>query len=434
MKLKINKASDLSSISVLPPHARRPSVVPSAAESSVFGKGQASQVRSQQQSQQSFSQGFSSQQMTYSQPSQSSLDEFVTHEHRLGSQERENSAKRLSSLPHINYTREENQLQLSKPSANYIRKWSVPENKYQITEELDHKIGMVETSLSRQGMILDSIQSDIMQVNRGTKEILMEMESLRPKIVSHDELLQLMNKGMEDLKASLEGTIKSMFEELRENTYQEDIRDLLSLVRAIPNKLEMCILRLQTDLSKTLAKEIQIIATHPDCHGQKHDSAPVDPPKIIALRPDCHGQKHETAPVDPPKGINDCNPPREVKFLNKDQKTTMLPKIEMGGWTTVKNNQTCMKQAIPDRSRKQNETFQQKIPIRSHKQKEAFQQGRECRITIESDEDIGAAFSCLLEENGKGICPLDDAKEESARILRKARRRKRKHFNTIIID
>ncbi|KAF3646342.1 putative anion transporter 2, chloroplastic-like [Capsicum annuum] len=273
MKLKINKASDLSSISVLPPHARRPSVVPSAAESSVFGKGQASQVRSQQQSQQSFSQGFSSQQMTYSQPSQSSLDEFVTHEHRLGSQERENSAKRLSSLPHINYTREENQLQLSKPSANYIRKWSVPENKYQITEELDHKIGMVETSLSRQGMILDSIQSDIMQVNRGTKEILMEMESLRPKIVSHDELLQLMNKGMEDLKASLEGTIKSMFEELRENTYQEDIRDLLSL----------------------------IIATHPDCHGQKHDSAPVDPPKIIALRPDCHGQKHETAPVDPPK-------------------------------------------------------------------------------------------------------------------------------------
>ncbi|PHT74530.1 hypothetical protein T459_21807 [Capsicum annuum] len=397
MKLKINKASDLSSISVLPPHARRPSVVPSAAESSVFGKGQASQVRSQQQSQQSFSQGFSSQQMTYSQPSQSSLDEFVTHEHRLGSQERENSAKRLSSLPHINYTREENQLQLSKPSANYIRKWSVPENKYQITEELDHKIGMVETSLSRQGMILDSIQSDIMQVNRGTKEILMEMESLRPKIVSHDELLQLMNKGMEDLKASLEGTIKSMFEELRENTYQEDIRDLLSLVRAIPNKLEML----------PSMVRLMLLLVYSYCL------------QIIALRPDCHGQKHETAPVDPPKGINDCNPPREVKFLNKDQKTTMLPKIEMGGWTTVKNNQTCMKQAIPDRSRKQNETFQQ---------------GRECRITIESDEDIGAAFSCLLEENGKGICPLDDAKEESARILRKARRRKRKHFNTIIID
>uniref|UniRef100_M0ZGU5 Uncharacterized protein n=1 Tax=Solanum tuberosum TaxID=4113 RepID=M0ZGU5_SOLTU len=265
MKLKMNKASDLSSISVLPPHARRPSVVPSAAESSVFGKSQPSQVRSQQQSQQSFSQGFSSQQAIYSQLSQSSLDDFVPNEQRLGSQERENSAKRMSCLPHINYTREETQMQLSKPSTNYLRKWSVPESKYQI-EELEHKIGMVETSLSRQGMILDSIQSDIMQVNRGTKEILMEMESLRPKLVSHDELLQLM---------------------------------------------------------------------------------------IISPRPDCHGKKHETAPVDPPKVINDCSLPREVKFLKK------------------------LRTGYP---------FQE----RGH------------RITIESDEDIDAGFSCLLEENGTG--------------------------------
>lgn len=65
------------------------------------------------------------------------------------------------------------------------------------------------------------------------------------------------NKGREDLKASMEETFKSMFEELRENKYQENIRDLSSLVRAMPNKLEMCILQLQTDLSKNLAKEIQ---------------------------------------------------------------------------------------------------------------------------------------------------------------------------------
>nr|XP_009629846.1 putative recombination initiation defects 3 isoform X1 [Nicotiana tomentosiformis]XP_009629847.1 putative recombination initiation defects 3 isoform X1 [Nicotiana tomentosiformis] len=427
MKLKINKASDLSSISVLPPHARRPSAVPSAAESSVFGKSQASQVRSQQQSQQSFSQirsqqqsqqsfsqGFSSQQPMYSQLSQSSLDEFAPNEQRLGSQERENSAKRMSCLPQINYTREESQMQLSKPSGNYMRKWSVPENKSQITEELEHKIGMVETSLSRLGMILDSVQSDIMQVNRGTKEILMEMESLRPKLAAHDELLQLMNKGREDLKASMEETFKSMFEELRENKYQENIRDLSSLVRAMPNKLETCILQLQTDLSKTLAKEIQ----------------------TASLRPDCPGQKHETALAVQPKGINDCFPPPEVKFLKnhqaclftssstmniKDQKTTMLPKTETGGWKTVKHDQTCVKQ---------------KISSRSHKQNKAFQQEREFGVTIESDEDIDTGFSCLLEENGSGagICPIEDAKEESARILRKARRRKRKHLNTIIID
>lgn len=34
----------------------------------------------------------------------------------------------------------------------------------------------METSLNRYGIILDSVQSDVMQVNRGTKEILMESE------------------------------------------------------------------------------------------------------------------------------------------------------------------------------------------------------------------------------------------------------------------
>ena len=33
---------------------------------------------------------------------------------------------------------------------------------------------MMETSLSRFGMILDSVQSDIMQVNKGTKELVLE--------------------------------------------------------------------------------------------------------------------------------------------------------------------------------------------------------------------------------------------------------------------
>ncbi|GMP61443.1 hypothetical protein CsSME_00023907 [Camellia sinensis var. sinensis] len=79
MKLKINKACDLSSISVLPPHARRSSNVQSGPESLVFGKNQASQLRSQP-SQQSFSQGVSSQHGTFSQLSQNSLDEFVTND------------------------------------------------------------------------------------------------------------------------------------------------------------------------------------------------------------------------------------------------------------------------------------------------------------------------------------------------------------------
>lgn len=46
----------------------------------------------------------------------------------------------------------------------------------QVSEELEQRFGMMETSLSRFGMMLDSIQSDIMQANRGTKEVFLESE------------------------------------------------------------------------------------------------------------------------------------------------------------------------------------------------------------------------------------------------------------------
>ncbi|XP_058088547.1 protein PAIR1-like isoform X1 [Magnolia sinica] len=75
MKLKINKACNLSSISVLPPHSRRGNAIPPGADTSVFGNSQgSSQFRSH--SQQSFSQG-----MSMSQLSQNSQEEIVTNEH-----------------------------------------------------------------------------------------------------------------------------------------------------------------------------------------------------------------------------------------------------------------------------------------------------------------------------------------------------------------
>ncbi|GLT60645.1 hypothetical protein SLA2020_334020 [Shorea laevis] len=115
MKLKINKACDLSSISVLPPHSRRSNTVPNGPQSS--------QLRSQP-SQQSFSLGFSPQPAFFSQISQNSFDEVLTTDLRFGSQERENSVKKVSCLPKINITREENQMPISRSSANQMRKWN----------------------------------------------------------------------------------------------------------------------------------------------------------------------------------------------------------------------------------------------------------------------------------------------------------------------
>lgn len=46
----------------------------------------------------------------------------------------------------------------------------------QVSEEVERRIGLMETSISRLGMILDSVQSDVMQVNRSVKEVLLGSE------------------------------------------------------------------------------------------------------------------------------------------------------------------------------------------------------------------------------------------------------------------
>ena len=43
---------------------------------------------------------------------------------RFGSQERENSAKKISCLPPPSCSREESQMQISRSSANLMRKWN----------------------------------------------------------------------------------------------------------------------------------------------------------------------------------------------------------------------------------------------------------------------------------------------------------------------
>lgn len=43
-----------------------------------------------------------------------------------------------------------------------------------MSEELEHRMGTIEGSLSKFGLMLESLQTDIMQVNKGTKELAMD--------------------------------------------------------------------------------------------------------------------------------------------------------------------------------------------------------------------------------------------------------------------
>ncbi|XP_058224140.1 putative recombination initiation defects 3 isoform X1 [Rhododendron vialii] len=412
MKLKINKACDLSSISVLPPHTRRSSIGPSGpGSSSVFGRSQASQLRSQP-SQHSFSQqGVSSQHGMFSQLSQNSLDEIVTNDQRISSQERENPVKKLSCLPPISYSLEESQMQVSRSSSNLMRKWnssSVLDHRSQTSEELERRIGMMETSLNRFGMIMDSVQSDIMQVNKGTKEALMEIEDVRQKLIANGNLLQVMAKGQEDIKTNLAGGIKSLSDQVSQDTDGEKLQEISSFILTLPEQIDVYLQKMKSELCNKLTQEIQAMVCSLKVPNQHH----LTPAILLEEGISCRSVQQQMQPLKGPE-----MPPRSCG------KTALLPKIEVGSWTSVKTEQA---------------TFTHRGTSKKHKQKRMspIELEREWRIPIESDEEIDGGFSCLLEgkETDVGNYSMAEAKEETKRILRKARRRKRKHSNTIILD
>ncbi|XP_010479952.1 PREDICTED: protein PAIR1-like isoform X4 [Camelina sativa] len=412
MKMNMNKACDLKSISVFPPILSRRSAEPQASQ----------QLRSQQ-SQQSFSQGPSSQRgCGFSQMTQTSFEDL--NDQRFSSQERDYSLKKVSCLPPINHNhrRDDSQLAASRPSSGLTRRLSSASvgesNKSQISEELEQRFGMMETSLSRLGMMLDSIQSDIMQANRGTKEVFLETERLQQKLILQDTSLQQLMKDQADAKASLVGGVKSILEEFSNDPNQEKLQNISLMLTAIPEQVDSAMQRIQRELCHTFTREIQVLAS------LKMSEPRVQVPTAPQAKENLPDQRGPAT-----KSNSYCNTTLKTKQPQLPRnpsnaparavKTYLSPEIQVGSWKTVKPKQSMFKKRAAGKSVKSEGTGTQ------------FEQ---CSVIIDSDEDIDGGFSCLIDGNTKGAKFEWDAEKETERILRTARRTKRKFGNPIIIN
>ncbi|XP_052724013.1 putative recombination initiation defects 3 [Vigna angularis] len=430
--MKINKACDLSSISVFPPpllHSRKANNVSSGLQVSH------SQHRTQP-SQQSFSQGLSSQHGLLSHFSQNSLDEAVTtNEPRVGSQEQENSLRRLSSLPRPTYSREESHPLNSRSSSNLMLKWNSADHKGQLSEGLEHRIGIMETSLSRFAMILDSVQSDVMQVNKGTKEIILEVECIRQKLIAQDNSFQLMTKGQEEFKAMIDGNLKSLSEQMSHVSKKEKLQDVYLAVSPLPRLIEASMQSVKNDLCN-ITKEMQartiwqFIMINTCRRIKLLNSLALFLFLLvygISSNLKSFNQKNMAPPSLSLKNLSkQVITPKKRQPLAKEANTSLqaavAPEVEMGGWKSVKKERVTFSDKASEKVQKKKEPQTEKF----------MKGGIDCAIVIESDEETEVGFSCLVKENaGRSGEDLfgkltKEEEEETERILRKARRRKRK--------
>ncbi|XP_066307617.1 protein PAIR1 isoform X2 [Miscanthus floridulus] len=277
MKLKINKACDLGSISVLPPRRTGGSGGAGGAGSSAaaVAAGSQQQQRSQPMSQQSFSQGVvgsggaSSLLHSQSQLSQASLDENLLSLH-LASPARDqrfwlhdDSSKKIPSLPvsSASCVREESQLQLAKTSGNPVNRWnpSLPDGVVP-TEDVERKFQHMASSVHKVGMVLDSVQNDVMQLNRAMKEAALDSGSIQQKLVVLDTLLQKNLKGQDDLKALVESNTKSISDQLTVlNSHSNKLDEISSTLSILPKQIETDLKQEQSDIIRIFRKDIEEI-------------------------------------------------------------------------------------------------------------------------------------------------------------------------------
>uniref|UniRef100_A0A0D9Z0V5 Protein PAIR1 n=1 Tax=Oryza glumipatula TaxID=40148 RepID=A0A0D9Z0V5_9ORYZ len=489
MKLKMNKACDIASISVLPP--RRTGGSSGASASGSVAVAVASQPRSQplSQSQQSFSQGAAASLLhSQSQFSQVSLDDNLltllpspTRDQRFGLHD--DSSKRMSSLPasSASCAREESQLQLAKVPSNPMHRWnpSIADTRCQVTnEDVERKFQHLASSVHKMGMVVDSVQSDVMQLNRAMKEASLDSGSIRQKIAVLESSLQQILKGQDDLKAlfgsstkhnpdqtsvlnslgsklnEISSTLATLQTQMQERQLQGDQTTVLNSNASKSNEISSTLATLQTqmqadirqlrcDVFRVFTKEmegvvraIRSVNSRPAAMQMMADQSYQVPVSNgwtqINQTPVAAGRSPmNRAPVA--AGRSRVNQLPETKVLSAHlvypaKVTDLKPKVEQGKEKAApqKPFASSYYRVAP----KQEEVAIRKVNIQVPAKKAPVS------IIIESDDDSEGRASCVIlktETGSKEWKVTKQGTEEGLEILRRARKRRRREMQSIVL-
>ncbi|KAJ1693749.1 hypothetical protein LUZ63_010447 [Rhynchospora breviuscula] len=383
MKLRINKACDLSSISVLPP--RRTGGLNSS-------QG-ASQLRSL--SQQSFSQGMSQTQL-------SQFDESLISDQRLGSND--SSSKIAPPFPSTtSCVRDESQMQLSRVAPNVAPRWnpsSARDNRCQISEEIDQRLRHLENTFSRN---LGTVQDEVIQLRGTLKELLHETDGIRQKMSTSDSSLQQILKAEENIKAFIAESIKNIPAELTKNSNITKLNEISSQISAIPEQIQANFSKLHKEIIRLFSRETEVIIGNINSLSSRQRN-PIQASVNQAVD-DSNPLVQDFLPVTKPLATNPIGPtpnPAVIKIEEAKQKLLQIKPTSI--------RQTSRPQRDDNSVRQKQNNF----------------------INLDSDEekDKSAPAPLVLknETDNKESFWMKEDMDDSSRILREARKRKRRQM------
>ncbi|URE30107.1 hypothetical protein MUK42_19670 [Musa troglodytarum] len=104
-------------------------------------------------------------------------------------------------------------------------------------------------------MILDSVQSDVMQVNRAAKELSLEAEGIRQKVSLLENSMQQMVKWEDDIKAFLGGSLTSISDQLNKISSSGKVNDIASAVATLQEQIFSRLARLECEICRIFSEK-----------------------------------------------------------------------------------------------------------------------------------------------------------------------------------
>ncbi|KAM3393239.1 hypothetical protein ACQJBY_014099 [Aegilops geniculata] len=135
---------------------------------------------------------------------------------------------------------------------------SPTDTRCRVNEDAECRFQQLSGSVHKVGMVLDSVQTDVIQLNRTMKEASLESGGVQHKFDLLEDSLQKIIKGQNDLKVLAENSTKSDPDELNVlNSHISKLNEMSLVVSVCPKQVQADLRELHGDIFRVLTKDIK---------------------------------------------------------------------------------------------------------------------------------------------------------------------------------
>ncbi|XP_044454689.1 protein PAIR1 isoform X2 [Triticum aestivum] len=135
---------------------------------------------------------------------------------------------------------------------------SPTDTRCRVNEDAERRFQLLSGSVHKVGMVLDSVQTDVIQLNRTMKEASLESGGVLQKFDLLEDTLQKIIKGQNDLKVLAENSTKSNSDQLNViNSRTSKLNEMSLAVSVCPKQVRADLRELHGDIFRVLTKDME---------------------------------------------------------------------------------------------------------------------------------------------------------------------------------